>query len=101
MDDDSFWFQDPDAWVKHCAEFYYLANDIALPVMEARVGKDVGDRVVVPEVKLDAPPRELKDRLLTAAKKLHDLADFLEDTAATGFADGEFKPAVPAPVTKQ
>ncbi len=98
MTDDAHthWFQDPDAWVAHCTEVYHLANNVALPVIAAMIEKPVGTRVDC-VVNTDRPPHELALRLRAVARTLHELASFLEDTAESGFAEGDFKPAVRGP----
>ncbi len=98
MTDDAhtLWFQDPDAWVAHCTEVYHLANHVALPVIAATVEGEAGDRVSC-LVNTDGHPRDVEERLREVARKLHDLASFLEDAAETGFAEGDFRPAVRGP----
>ena len=102
MTDDAHpcWFRDQDAWVAHCTEVFHLANHVAVPVISAMIEKPIGTRIDC-LVNTDRPPHELALRLRAVARKLRDLAAFLEDAAETGFADGDFRPAVRGPDAPQ
>ncbi len=66
-----------------------------LPTL-TRTSTEAGERVSC-LVNTDGHPRDVERRMREVARRLRDLAAFLEDAAETGFAEGDFRPAVRGP----